>query len=441
MEGPAVAGDLVILHPESGERVLGQVLRKRRTADATVGEGGILGVLGGDGELDTSLVDPFDGGWVQRAPHEVWAALGRSRAAKMRVGVSQSGPAMLSGASFNRHTFLCGQSGSGKSYALGVLLEQLLIDTELPHGRPRPERRLRRAGRRRSDGARSRGRSASTRPTSRCSARPHRPGRDSCGVRFNDLGTEAKAAVLQLDPLVDRGRVQPADLPGRGVPQRRHRRGHAADLHASDNADERKLAERIENLGVLGWDVWARDKEPIVTALDPLPRATVVDVGGFQHPRERLAVAIGSPRPALGTSRRAAAGPAGDRRGAQRLPGRPGGPDGPGDHRPLVQIANEGRKYGIWLFLCTQRPSRISQSVLAQCDNLALMRMNSPGDLAELEQLFGFVPPEMLRLAPMFRKGESLMSGAFAPAPTFVQMRRRRTQEGGGDLRVPTLAP
>ena len=83
----------------------------------------------------------------------------------------------------------------------------------------------------------------------------------------------------------------------------------------------------------------------------------------------------------------------------------------------LVQIANEGRKYGIWLFLCTQRPSRISQSVLAQCDNLALMRMNSPGDLAELEQLFGFVPPEMLRLAPMFRKGESLMSGAFAPAP------------------------
>ncbi len=107
----------------------------------------------------------------------------------------------------------------------------------------------------------------------------------------------------------------------------------------------------------------------------------------------------------------------------------------------LIQIANEGRKYGIWLLLCTQRPSRIHQSVLAQCDNLALMRMNSPGDLAELEQLFGFVPPQMLRLAPMFRKGESLMAGAFAPAPTFVQMRRRRTREGGGDLRVPAREP
>ncbi|WP_285363971.1 DUF87 domain-containing protein [Microbacterium sp. LMC-P-041] len=33
---------------------------------------------------------------------------------------------------FNRHTFWCGQSGSGKTYALGVVLEQLLLETELP---------------------------------------------------------------------------------------------------------------------------------------------------------------------------------------------------------------------------------------------------------------------------------------------------------------------
>lgn len=33
---------------------------------------------------------------------------------------------------FNRHTFWCGQSGSGKTYALGVVLEQLLLHTALP---------------------------------------------------------------------------------------------------------------------------------------------------------------------------------------------------------------------------------------------------------------------------------------------------------------------
>ena len=32
----------------------------------------------------------------------------------------------------NRHTFWCGQSGSGKTYALGVALEQILLRTRLP---------------------------------------------------------------------------------------------------------------------------------------------------------------------------------------------------------------------------------------------------------------------------------------------------------------------
>jgi hypothetical protein len=65
------------------------------------------------------------------------------------------------------------------------------------------------------------------------------------------------------------------------------------------------------------------------------------------------------------------------------------------------------------------------------------MRMNSPGDLSQLERVFGFAPPEMLRAAPGFRKGECLMAGTFAPAPTFVQIRARRTQEGGSDVAVP----
>ncbi len=438
MDGPAVAGDLVILHPESGERVLGQVLHKRRTADATVGEGGILGVLGGDGELDTSLVDPFHGGWVQRAPHEVWAALERSRAAKMRVGVSQSGPAMLSGASFNRHTFLCGQSGSGKSYALGVLLEQLLIDTELPIVVLDPNGDFVGLGTT-VDGAEPDERKRIEEADVQVFGATPPPGARLLRVRFNDLGTEAKAAVLQLDPLVDRGEYNLLISLAGEFRSDADRRGHRPAARLGERRRE-KLAERIENLGVLDWDVWARDKEPILSALDPLPRATVVDVGGFQHPRERLAVAMAlldhlwarreERQPVLLVIDEA----------HNVCPADPVDPMARATTDRLVQIANEGRKYGIWLFLCTQRPSRISQAVLAQCDNLALMRMNSPGDLAELEQLFGFVPPEMLRLAPMFRKGESLMSGAFAPAPTFVQMRRRRTQEGGGDLRVPTLA-
>ena len=40
-------------------------------------------------------------------------------------------PARIDAGGFDRHTFLCGQSGSGKTYSLGVVLEQLLLNTEL----------------------------------------------------------------------------------------------------------------------------------------------------------------------------------------------------------------------------------------------------------------------------------------------------------------------
>ena len=32
------------------------------------------------------------------------------------------------------------------------------------------------------------------------------------------------------------------------------------------------------------------------------------------------------------------------------------------------------------------------------------------------------------------------MAGSFAPAPTYVQVRQRRTREGGSDLQVPSRA-
>ena len=41
-------------------------------------------------------------------------------------------PARLRAKGFARHTFMCGQSGSGKTYTTGVLFERLLASTGLP---------------------------------------------------------------------------------------------------------------------------------------------------------------------------------------------------------------------------------------------------------------------------------------------------------------------
>src|SRR4029078_13665572 len=37
----------------------------------------------------------------------------------------------LDAGGLDRHPFFCGQSGSGKAYALGTILEQLLLETSL----------------------------------------------------------------------------------------------------------------------------------------------------------------------------------------------------------------------------------------------------------------------------------------------------------------------
>jgi DNA helicase HerA-like ATPase len=436
--GTEVPGDLVVLRTSAGPSALGQLLGARTDAGVMVRSGRILGGLAPDGSVELGTVDPFVGAALEVATRDVWNALERKRAADMEVGTTRAGPGLLASSAFNRHTFLCGQSGSGKSYAMGVLLEQLLIDTDLPMIILDPNGDFVGLGTTLS--------TADPADRERLETAEVRVFRRNAGenqhllrTRFTTMSIEAKAAVLQLDPLVDRTEFHVL----LGLAERlRERRAQEVvkELLASDDADECFLAQRIENLGILDWQVWAGDDASLPEGLEPRPRAAVVDLGGFDHPREPLVVAVElldslwarrhQHEPTLLVIDEA----------HNICPSNPTDPLAVATTARIIQLANEGRKYGIWLLLCSQRPSRIHESVLAQCDNLALMRMNSPGDLSQLEKVFGFAPAEMLRAAPGFRKGECLMAGTFAPAPAFVQIRARRTQEGGSDVAVPRRA-
>ena len=41
----------------------------------------------------------------------------------------------------------------------------------------------------------------------------------------------------------------------------------------------------------------------------------------------------------------------------------------------VVRIAAEGRKFGLYLLVSTQRPQKIPENVLSQADNLELLRL------------------------------------------------------------------
>jgi hypothetical protein len=101
----------------------------------------------------------------------------------------------------------------------------------------------------------------------------------------------------------------------------------------------------------------------------------------------------------------------------------------------LVRIAMEGRKYGLFLILVTQRPGRVNTNLLSQCDNLCLMKMSNPADVELVGERFGFVPSGWAERALGFKKGEVLLSGLFVERPVVAKVAPRRTVEGGRSLR------
>ncbi|HEU5265202.1 MAG TPA: ATP-binding protein [Jatrophihabitans sp.] len=430
-----VIGDLVVLETPDGTRLLGQLLDKHGERDRISCTGSVLGRAGGS---DGSRPRPFAQATVTAAPPDVVEALQERTGATMPIGAIRSNTpglvARLRPAGFNRHTFLCGQSGSGKTYALGLILEQLFLDTELRVIIVDPNGDYVRLGEVRNDAAA--GDAQRLQSVALRVLRPRDLGTESLRVRFATLAPETKAAILQIDPLADRAEYNALlHLLERG--NIREAEAIAAHLAEGDEVD-RALGQRVENLGVLTWDVWALD-HPSATELLVADerRVTVLDVGGFRHPPEPLVTAIDlldhlwenreQRRPTLIVIDEA----------HNVCSANPAGPIQAATTRRLIQIAGEGRKFGLWLLLSTQRPSKIHPNVLSQCDNLALMRMNSPGDLVELRDVFGFAPPSMLSASPSFRQGEMLVAGGFAPAPTFVQVGARRTHEGGSDVKVP----
>ncbi|WP_227748703.1 ATP-binding protein [Oerskovia douganii] len=440
--------------------VMGQVLTRATKAGDAVGHGRVLGELRPDGTVATSGGDPFTSQDLSPAGAGVLEALQARERATLRIGelhhVRGNVDALLQPHRFNRHTFLCGQSGSGKTYALGVLLEQLLIDTDLPMVILDPNSDFVRIGELLE--------TASPQDAARLRALDVRVLRNDgehhpVTARLTAMEAASQAAVLQLDPLTDRGEyntflrmIEDASVPGgaaggtagpRSIATQGRLDPHTipSALRATGEPDALRLAQRVENLGILDWDVWAGVGQSVSEVLSEGPRAVVVDLGSLHTHEEQLAVSLAllddlwaaraerTPRLIVIDEAHnvVSAEPSTQ---LQRL-----------TTERVVQIAAEGRKFGLWLLLSTQRPSKIHPNVLSQCDNVIVMRMSSPADLVELESVYGFAPPELLAATPFFRQGEALIAGGFVPAPAIVQMGARRTVEGGSDVPVPMPVP
>jgi len=404
-----------------------------------------IGLARGHGVVLEDHGAPFHELPIVRAldgPVAAWLERVRPRRASLDVGELMLRPGVrfgLDAGGFDRHTFLCGQSGSGKTYALGVILEQLLLETSLRLIVLDPNSDFVRLGEIR-DGVDEPLAARYREAVEGLVVRSAGSGPDRLHVRFRDFDPVEQAAVLRLDPIRNREEygalvetlesdLQPGDRSAGGLADR---------LAGAVEPERRALAARLRNLGLHRWPIWSvHDDGSLQDLVAPGgPRAHVVDLGSLDSPAEK-AIAAEAVLAALW------------RRRSEREPvlivideAHNVCPREPSDEvtalaaEHAARIAAEGRKFGLYLLVSTQRPHRVNDLVVSQCDNLVLMRMTSIGDLAYVADTLSFAPPALLEQATSFRMGESLVAGRIASHPALVRFGSRIAEEGGAD--VPT---
>lgn len=101
------------------------------------------------------------------------------------------------------------------------------------------------------------------------------------------------------------------------------------------------------------------------------------------------------------------------------------------------RIAAEGRKYGIFLIICSQRPEKLDPTVVSECENVAIMKLGSRSVLDASAKLFGLEDLEKfgIRRCLEFLPGRALLCGKWAKTPQTLFTAMRRTEEGGKNLR------
>ncbi len=352
-------------------------------------------------------------------------------------------PAQLHANGFGRHTFLCGQSGSGKTYTLGIVLERLLLDTDIRLVVFDPNSDFVNLRTMRAQGETGLGDVEYQRLRTRFDEVADKvhvfggPGSDhQLRAWFSAMSTEQQTLVLGLDP-----GEQPEEY-NAFVRIRQDLSGDRYTLHdvlararSSFSDDQRRLGLRIENLGVADLSIWADHEHPGVgEVVESDWRMVVLDLGSLPSQRESSVAAAGllgylwdlrrlrqptmlvideahniCPRVPLSANQAMAT-----------------------EH--LVKIAGEGRKFGLYILLSTQRPDKVNPNVLSQCDNLLLMKMNSAVDIRSLSETFSFAPHALIEQAAGFGLGEGLAAGKIAPDPVLFRSGHRVTTEGGGDV-------
>ncbi|MGC8542642.1 MAG: ATP-binding protein [Vulcanisaeta sp.] len=100
----------------------------------------------------------------------------------------------------------------------------------------------------------------------------------------------------------------------------------------------------------------------------------------------------------------------------------------------ISRIAGEGRKFGVYLVVITQRPSKVDPDVLSQCNSQLVLRLVNQKDIAAVLGASEVLGEELGKLIPMLDVGEGIIAGPVTPLPLVIRLRDRVLDYGGSDI-------
>ena len=100
------------------------------------------------------------------------------------------------------------------------------------------------------------------------------------------------------------------------------------------------------------------------------------------------------------------------------------------------RITKEGRKYGCFLAMITQRPSELSDTCVSQCANFVVLRTLHPIDLKYIEQMVPNVSEEIVLQLKNFKPGNCIAFGSAFKVPTalYIDLPNPRPMSNNVDL-------
>lgn len=105
----------------------------------------------------------------------------------------------------------------------------------------------------------------------------------------------------------------------------------------------------------------------------------------------------------------------------------------------LRTVASEGRKFGMGLCIVSQRPAKVDKNIISQCNTNIILKVTNPNDLKAIinsvEGLTSQTYDEIQRL-PI---GVALISGAGLQMPVMTEIRTRETSHGGKSVEITGL--